>query len=282
MKNLGVKGVHVAERDTQRTNEFRGEKEFWNTWSTEAFIAEGSLLPSELGWGTHEKWMPKEAHYYPEGCKAGIYMDSPGMNVLVKSWCPTLGPQFGFLITHDESISISDFFTVREGDKVVFRPTVHYAYHPAQDAIASAFEAMGTGDDIEHIKHRILEKEIVTGMDELGVLVYGHAKNAYWYGSQLDIESTRKRAPNQNATALQVTAAIIAGMTWALENPEAGLVECDEMDYKRCLEVMEEYISPVRGYYTDWTPLKNTRHDLRKEDYDHEDPWQFKNVVMHK
>ena len=68
------------------------------------------------------------------------------MNVQVKSWCPTYGPQFGFLITHDESISIADYFTVREGDKVVYRPTVHYAYHPAPDAVASAMEAMGSGD----------------------------------------------------------------------------------------------------------------------------------------
>jgi homospermidine synthase len=72
-------------------------------------------------------------------------------------------------------------------------------------------------------------------MDELGVLLYGHAKNAYWYGSQLTIEDTRKRAPNQNATALQVTSAVLAGMVWTLENPQAGLVDADEMDYKRCL-----------------------------------------------
>jgi homospermidine synthase len=61
-------------------------------------------------------------------------------------------------------------------------------------------------------------------MDELGVLLFGHAKNAYWYGSQLDIKSARERAPNQNATALQVTSSIIAGMVWAIENPQAGLV----------------------------------------------------------
>ena len=53
-------------------------------------------------------------------------------------------------------------------------------------------------------------------MDELGVLLYGHSKNAYWYGSQLDIQEARKRAPYQNATALQVTSAVIAGMAWAL------------------------------------------------------------------
>jgi homospermidine synthase len=42
MKNLGVKGIHIAERDTQRTNEFRPPKQFWNTWSADGFIAEGS------------------------------------------------------------------------------------------------------------------------------------------------------------------------------------------------------------------------------------------------
>ena len=40
-------------------------------------------------------------------------------------------PQYGFLVTHNESISIADYFTVREGGKVVYRPTCHYAYHPA-------------------------------------------------------------------------------------------------------------------------------------------------------
>ena len=36
------------------------------------------------------------------------------------------------------------------------------------------------------------ENEIVTGIDELGVLLYGHGRNAYWYGSQLSIEETRR------------------------------------------------------------------------------------------
>jgi homospermidine synthase len=191
-------------------------------------------------------------------------MTKPGMNVTVKTWCPTYGPQMGFLVTHDESISISDYFTVRENDEVVFRPTCHYAYHPCADAVASAIEAIGSGDVPTEENWKILEKEVVSGMDELGVLLFGHAKNAYWYGSQLDIESARKRAPNQNATALQVTSAIIAGMTWALENPQAGLVEPDEMDYKRCLEIQHEYISPVRGHYTDWNPLKNRRNELNE------------------
>jgi homospermidine synthase len=282
MKDLGVKGVHVAERDTQRSDLFRPEKQFWNTWSVIGYLTEGYHLPSELGWGTHEKWLPKDARSYSKGCQAAIYMTKPGMNVTVKSWCPTYGPQFGFLITHDESISIADYFTLREEDKVVFRPTVHYAYHPCGDAIASALETVGSGEYPRSNDWKILEKEVVSGMDELGVLLYGHAKNAYWYGSQLDIESTRQRAPNQNATALQVTSAMLAGMVWALENPEAGLCEPDEMDFRRCLEVQHEYISPVNGYYTDWTPLHNRRSELVNDNFDLDDPWQFKNVLIHK
>ena len=175
----------------------------------------------------------------------------------VKSWCPTLGPQYGFVITHDESTTIANYFTVEEEGKAIYRPTVHYAYHPTPETIASTLDVLGTGIIPDESKWKILEKEIVTGFDELGVLIFGHAKNAYWYGSQLEIESTRKRAPNQNATALQVTSAVIAGMAWALKNPEAGYVECDELDYKECLEIQHEYISPVNGFYTDWTPLKH-------------------------
>jgi homospermidine synthase len=78
---------------------------------------------------------------------------------------------------------------------------------------------MGSGQIPEKKDWKVLEEEIVTGMDELGVLLYGHEKNAYWYGSQLTIEDTRKRITDQNATALQVTSAVIAGMAWALKNP---------------------------------------------------------------
>ncbi len=48
------------------------------------------------------------------------------------------------------------------------------------------------------------------------MLIYGHNKNAYWYGSQLDIRRTRELVDSQNATALQVTSAVLAGMVWAL------------------------------------------------------------------
>jgi len=277
-KKVGVKGVHIAERDTQRAKKPKDIGTFVNTWSIEGFLSEG-MQPAELGWGTHEKWMPKNAHKHKKGCQAAIYMDQPGANTRVRSWTPTATAQYGFLVTHNESISISDYFTVRDGRKATYRPTCHYAYHPCDDAVLSLHEFFGKAGLKQSTFHILDEHEIVDGIDELGVLLYGHRKNAYWYGSQLSIEETRRIAPNQNATGLQVTSAVLAGMVWALENPTAGIVEADEMDFRRCLEVQTPYLGPVIGAYTDWTPL-NDRPGLFPEDLDKRDPWQFKNVLV--
>ncbi|BCH30889.1 homospermidine synthase [Mesorhizobium sp. L-8-10] len=279
MQKAGVKGIHIAERDTQRTKKPKQMNVFWNTWSVEGFISEG-LQPAELGWGTHENWMPKNARKQKYGSKAAIFLEQPGANTRVRTWCPTPGPQYGFLVTHNEAISIADFFTVRsKKGKVQYRPTCHYAYHPCNEAVLSLHEMFGAAGKAQPVHHVLDENELVDGSDELGVLLYGHARNAYWYGSQLTLEQARKLAPYQNATGLQVTSAVLAGMVWALEHPEAGIVETDEMDYRRCLEVQTPYLGPVKGYYTDWTPLEG-RPGLFEEDIDEEDPWQFRNVLV--
>ena len=278
MKALGIKGIHIAERDTQRARKPKPIDTFWNTWSVDGFISEG-LQPAELGWGTHEKRLPAIGRKHTFGSGAAIYLLSPGAGTRVRSWVPTAGPQHGFLVTHNESISIADYFTLRDGRKTVYRPTCHYAYHPCNDAVLSLHEMAGRQWQRQPSSHILDENEIADGVDELGVLLYGHKKNAYWYGSQLSIEETRRLAPYQNATGLQVTSAVLAGTIWAIENPQSGVVETDEMDYARCLEIQRPYLGPVLGVYTGWTPLEN-RGQLFPEKLDRRDPWQFTNVLV--
>lgn len=278
MQRLRIKGVHIAERDTQRARNPKPLDTFINTWSVEGFISEG-LQPAELGWGTHEKKLPFDGRRHQTGSGAAIYLERPGADTRVRTWVPSAGAQFGFLVTHNEAISIADYYTVRDGRKVVFRPTSHYAYHPSNDAVLSMHEMFGCGGSRPAKLHILDENEIVDGMDELGVLIFGHRKNAYWFGSQLRIEEARKLAPYQNATGLQVTSSVLAGIVWAIENPNAGIVETDEMDYKRCLDIQSGYLGKLTGVYTDWTPLEShinlfdTRVDL-------EDPWQFSNIIV--
>ena len=276
MQSLGVKGVHIAERDTQAGIEAKAQGTFVNTWSVEGFVAE-AFQPAELGWGTHERWFPPGARRHAQGCRAAIYLETPGVLTKVHTWTPAAGPQYGFLVTHNEAISIADHYTVGEGDAPEFRPTCHYAYHPCDHAVLSLHEALGSG----RVQSRALildENRIVRGADDLGVLLYGHARNALWYGSRLSIEEARALAPFQNATGLQVTSAVIAGMAWALRHPRAGIVETDEMDHAFCLGVQRPYLGRIEAHYTDWTPI-STRWPQFVEDIDESDPWQFRNVL---
>jgi homospermidine synthase len=274
-RDLGVKVIHVAERDTQVADRPKAMNEFVNTWSVDGFVSEGAQ-PAELGWGTHERHFPADGGRHKAGSGCAIYLNRPGASTRVRTWTPDAGPFHGFLITHSEAISLADYYTVTEAGHVVYRPTTHYAYHPSNDAVLSVCELAGRNWHIQDRK-RIMMNEITAGNDELGVLLAGHKKNAYWFGSQLSIAAARKLAPYNSATSLQVTVAALAGMIWAMENPNRGIVEPDDMDFERPLEICMPYLGAVVGKYTDWTPL-HQRGELFAEDLDTTDPWQFKNV----
>jgi len=280
-QRLGVKVIHIAERDTQVASAPKRMGEFVNTWSVDGFVAEG-CQPAELGWGTHEKTFPARGMRHDSGRGSAIYLTQPGAATRVRTWTPNAGEFHGFLITHGESVSISDYLTVRARDareeQVIYRPTVHYAYHPCDDAVLSVHELAGRNWRMQESK-RILNLEIMDGIDELGVLLAGHGRNAYWFGSQLSIQEARQLAPHNTATSLQVCVAVLAGMVWAMENPDCGVIEPDEMDFRRNMEICRPYLGPVVGRYSDWTPLSG-RGTLFQEDLDRSDPWQFKNVLV--
>lgn len=274
-ERLGIKVIHIAERDTQVSTVPKEPGEFVNTWSIGGFVSEGSQ-PSELGWGTHERHFPADGRRHEFGSGAAIYLLRPGAATRVRSWTPLEGPYHGFLITHGESISIADYLTVKEGDKVRSRPTCHYAYHPCDDAVLSLHELAGKNWRLQHHK-RLMMEEIATGTDELGVLLMGGPGGVYWFGSRLTIAEARRVAPHNNATSLQVTAAVLAGIVWALEHPHEGIVEPEEMDFRRILEIACPYLGDVVGVHGNWTPLEG-RERLFPEDLDRDDPWQFKNI----
>ncbi len=271
-KLLGIKAIHIAERDTQITEKSKVPGEFVNTWSVFGLMDEG-VQPAELGWGTHESHWPHDAHAHETGSQCSIYLARPSASVRVRSWTPSLGAFHGYLITHPESISIASFLTTSDKS---YRPTVHYAYSPCPDATSSMIE-LGGNEWRAHEDVRLLLNEITDGVDELGVLLMGNQKGAYWFGSNLSIHEARKLAPHNNATSLQVVAGIISGMIWAVDHPNEGIVEPEDMDHEYILSLALPYLGAVSGHYTDWTPLQN-RGLLFAEQLDLTDPWQFVNI----
>lgn len=274
-QSLGIKTIHIAERDTQLPATRKAPGEFVNTWSIDGLVGEG-LQPAELGWGSHEKHFPADGGCHAFGDQAAIFLNRPGASVRVRTWLPLAGPQIGFLITHNEAISLASYLTIGSGEKPHYRPTVHYVYHPCDDAVLSLHELHERDWKIQEIQRPITE-EIVSGIDELGVLLIGNPRGVYWLGSRLDIHEARKLAPFNSATSLQVVAGVVSGMVWALRHPDRGIVEAEAMDFREVLDIAERYWQPIVGEYGAWNPLAG-RDSLFPEDIDADDPWQFKNL----
>jgi homospermidine synthase len=276
-RDLGVRVIHIAERDTQTGSRRKALGEFVNTWSVHGFVSEGRQ-PAELGWGSHERTLPPQARQHDTGCGAAIYLTRPGAATRVRTWTPQAGPQLGYLITHGEAISIADWLTLGPSGCPQYRPTVHYAYHPCDDALLSLHELAGRNWRLQE-RQRVLKNEIVAGGDELGVLLMGHARNAYWYGSNLSIGQARALAPYNSATSLQVTAAVMAGVVWALQNPRRSVVEPEDLPFDQILALCRPYLGQLVGAFSAWTPLQD-RGWLFEEDIDRSDPWQFGNFLV--
>jgi homospermidine synthase len=273
---IGLKVIHISERDTQITNRPKEVNEFVNTWSVEGFFEEGTA-PAEMGWGTHELALPAGARLHVSGPRNQICLNNFGINTWVRSYVPC-GEIMGMVVRHGEAFSISEALTVLGDDGTpVYRPTVHYAYCPCDMAIASLHE-LRMREYKAHENWRIMNDDIISGRDEMGCLLMGHDYKAWWIGSLLDIEETRRLVPGQNATTLQVAASVLGALFWMIRNPSEGVVLPDHLPHEEIMEVALPYLGPVVSQPVDWLPPASRGLPAAQPDQysitDNE-PWQF-------
>jgi len=274
-RELGVKVIHCSERDTQIGNRPKAMDEFVNTWSVEGFREEGTMT-AELGWGTHERELPEFAYEHADGPGGQICLARMGINTQVASWVPG-GPIVGMVVRHGEAFTITDHLTVREHGRAVYRPTMHYAYCPSDAAIASLWELRGREYEIQP-RERIMYDEIVCGADILGALLMGHPLGAWWCGSILSIEESRRLVPGQNATTMQVAISVVAAVLWMLRNPDRGLLVPDDLPHDEILTVARPYLGELVSTPSDWRPPARTAAARRGDDPDA--IWQFANFLL--
>ncbi|MCC7517975.1 MAG: homospermidine synthase [Verrucomicrobiae bacterium] len=277
---LGVKVIHCSEWDQQVAWRPKRPDEFVGTWSVDGMWEE-SISPSELGWGTHEKWMPPYSLVPKTGPANQIILPQMGMNTWVRSWVPQQ-EIVGMVVTHGESFSISHALTVRRNGRVVYRPTTHYVYLPCNDTQVSLHELRCRRYEL-HPRKRILTDEIAEGTDLMGVLIMGHRFHSWWTGCVLSIEAARKKVPGTNATALQIAAGVLTGALWAVEHPRRGVCLPEDLPHEEVLRHATPYLGKIVSEPTEWTPLRRHRvyfseHPETQPDFT--DPWQFTNFLF--
>ena len=257
--DLGVKVIHIAERDTQVAQTARRRRgEFVNTWSIDGFVGEG-CQPAELGWGSHEKALPPDGAPPRLRLRRGDLPDAPG-RLHARAVLDAAGRADARLPDHAQRVDLDRRLlhacATRRARCCTARPRTTPTTPATTRCCRCTSSPARTGRC--STSKRLMMDEITSGMDELGVLLMGHAKGAYWYGSRLTIEEARALAPHNNATSLQVT----ASRCWPAWSGRSrtrtpGVVEADELDHARVLEICLPYLGEMVGVYSDWTPLQD-------------------------
>jgi homospermidine synthase len=269
---LDIKAIHCSEKDSQQQTFPKARDEFVGTWSIESFVEE-AVSAAEIGWGTHEKELPKKIIKPRMGLKNQVVIRQFGLNTFVRSWVPH-EEIIGMIIKHEETYTISASLTLKKNNKIIYRPTVVYAYLPCPDTMASL-------DDFRlnkyklHKKKRVMFDEIIHGSDTMGALLMGHKYNSWWTGSILTIDETRRLVPNQNATTLQVAIGVISGAVWAIENPNKGAFYPDDLPYEYILNIAKPYLGEFISIQSDWRPGYSGNYNGNPDEI-----WSFKNFLL--
>ena len=186
------------------------------------------------------------------------------------------------IIRHGEAFTISDYLTVWDDGRPVYRPTVHYAYCPCDCAIVSLEELRGRDYALQPNTADHARRDHRRGRHPRRLLM-GHAYNSWWTGSVLSIEESRRLVPHQNATTMQVAISVVAAATWMVENPGRGVCVPDDLPHDYILDIARPYLGESLSIASDWTPLKNyvnNFHGYHQPNIDPSDPWQFKNFLV--
>lgn len=283
---IGLKVIHITEKDTQISSQPKKENEFVNTWSLSGF-AEETTAPAELGWGTHEKKLPSEAFTHHVGEKNQICLHLRGCNKMMRSWT-RCGPFIGMLVRHGEAYSISSRLTLFPSDvknprsyihdpqrhmdhheKPIYRPTVHFVYLPCDNGMATIHMLREREYIIDQIGPtlRTMFNDIISGIDEVGCLLVGDF-GFWWLGTSIDIVEARKLInPKENcisATTIPVAASVAAGVIYAIRHPNVGLCFADDIDYKEYLQIANLVTGPLHSYEMTPKEMKITQKEAAK------------------
>ncbi len=267
-ERLGLRVLHIAEKDTQLPKRARPSKYFYNTWSAVGLIAE-ALDPVQLGLGTHEdsdaivapnadgKQAPG-SHYVtpPLGPKNARFLPIRGMDLRLTSFSPGRhgrGSKItGYAIPHGESNTLSALLTrnpsgeTKHTQAAMYRPSVYYVYQVAACARASLerLRKGGHSPDTMPVKHVLRLPEIRKGYDAVGALLLFDETPAnprggvreWWCGTILGTEDVKRYGfLHSGPTVVQVAIAIVSALRWLLANPTRGFLTPEDLPFAAIL-----------------------------------------------
>lgn len=245
-KILGIKTIHISEKDTQIVNQPKNQNEYCNTWSStgEAYYEE-VMGGVEGSWGTHEPNIINKDDMIPISYNEGyIIWKKRAAYVSAQTWVPHYGKMIGNIIRHDEAYTMGRTLSIyNKNGELLYKPSIYYVYNPTIETNASVQELKERNNHMQE-SYRYLTDEIIDGRDILGLTFYLDNGEVYWIGSMLSIHEARRFYEPEfhkfvNATNTTVSAGMLSGVIHIIEQNKigikSGLICPDDLPYQNIL-----------------------------------------------
>ena len=266
---LGIRQIHVNDIDLQEVKDEYSDSKLFSTWCTDSFWFE-MLSEATINIGTHEKIDYENECNFVRPEKGFLQFKKFAAEKKCRTYYPD-GVFEGFLVPHEETITIAKSLEVREGEKVVYRPTVMFLYLPC--AYASNYLSNAKVNeypkpdptkplDCENENGRTIirgyvypenfetlyQEKIESGTEYVGVLLIGDHFDPVWVGNRVELSYLYKKKKGsywQTPTITPVAMSALAAVCWMMKNKDKGGIYFpdDIPDYKYIIKTAEKYIS---------------------------------------
>ena len=266
---LGIRLIQVNDIDTQKISGLFGENTLVNTWSIDSFLFE-MLTEATLNLGTHETVDYEDECKLIDRAQGYLEFDKLAVEKKGRTYYPQ-GAFEGFLIPHDETVSIAKSLEIIEDGRVAYRPSVMFLYQPCHFA-ERYFENAKVNDypnpdldkplDCENIDgdtiihgyqypkfaEIVYREKIQSGTEYVGVLILGEEFEPVWVGNRIPLEflyKNKKSSYWQTPTITPVAMSALAAVSWMIKNKDKGGIYYpdDIEDYDYILRIAEKYIT---------------------------------------
>lgn len=266
---LGVKMIHVNDIDLQEVKDNYSDSKLFSTWCTDSFWFE-MLSKATANVGLHEKIDFENQCNYIDLEKGFLEFKKIAAEKKCRTYYPG-GTFDGFLVPHEETITIAKSLEVKENERVVYRPTVMFLYSPcvyATDYLRNAKvneypePDMTKPLDCENKNGEtiirgylypknfeiVYQEKIASGTEYVGVLLMGDNFDPVWVGNRVELSflyKNKKASYWQTPTITPVAMSALAAVCWMIKNKEKGGIYFpdDIADYKYIIKTAEKYIS---------------------------------------
>lgn len=257
---LGLKEIHVNDIDNQKVKDEFNKNKLYSTWSADSFFFEMlSEATANIGTSEHIE--------YEQECKkidlknGFLEFKDIALDKMGKTYYPK-GKFMGFLVPHEETITIAKALEVKNETEIIYRPTVIFLYLPCTFAVdflkfarvshdlrnTNTENQIIRGFKYPQVTQIIYKEQISYGTEYVGVLLLGNKFNPVWVGNRIKsnfLYKDQKTSYWQTPTITPVAMSALAATCWMIKNKDKhGIYFPDDIkEYNEIIKFAEKYIS---------------------------------------